>query len=394
MTGAIVLVGPASPRQLARWLSGTDRERALELPGLGGSALTGLIEAFLETGNSVELVTLAKEIEEGTLVFEGSQLRILAGPYRRRARERGRDLMRQERRRVRELLLQTSGPVVNAHWPYEFALGALPSRARPVIVSLHDAPLTVLRHDLDPYRAVSLAAAVATRCHRIALTAVSSYTAAKWRRQMLDRRSIRVIPNVVPIPSAETGSAAKSRSPVILEIASDSPLKNVAALIRAMPAILATHSEAQLILAGPGLGSGSRSHELAERLGVAGKIEFLGEIERAELDPLFRRATVFAHASREESFGMSLAEAMSYGLPVVGGRNAGGVASLLDGGRAGVLTDTGRPAAIAAAISSLLEDRGRRESLGESARRRVLSHFSAPAVAGAYLDVYERAARR
>jgi glycosyltransferase involved in cell wall biosynthesis len=392
MIDPIVLAGPASPQRLAKWLDSEDRERALATPGLGGPALTGLVEAFLETGAAVELVTLAPELEDGPMILEGPRLRILTGCYRPRARHRGRDFLRQERRGVRDLLSQTSGSVINAHWPYEFALGATSFRKRPVVVTLHDAPLTVLRYQPDAYRAIGLAMAAATRLRRVTLTAVSADTAAKWRKQMLDRRPIRIIPNVVPIPTSKTRSVESAEHRVILEVASDSPLKNVAALVRAMTTILSTNSRVRLILAGPGLTPDSDLYRLAEQLGVSQSIDFCGEVDRARLDTLFRTATVFVHASREESFGMSIAEAMSFGLPVVGGKSSGDVPELLDDGRAGVLVDTDDAASIAAAVSSLLEDEGRRKKLGEAARQRVVSQCSASAVTAAYLDVYEQAA--
>lgn len=392
MIGPVVLAGPASPQRLAKWLDSEDRERALATPGLGGPALTGLVEAFLETGVSVELVTLAPELEDGSMILEGPRLRILTGCYRPRARHRGRDFLRQERQSILDLLSQTSGSVINAHWPYEFALGATSSQKRPVVVTLHDAPMTVLRHQPDAYRAVGLAMAAATRLRRITLTAVSAYTAAKWRRQMLDRRPIRIVPNVVPIPTLKARSESAER-PVVLEVASDMPLKNVATLVRAMPAILSASSRARLILVGPGLTPDSSLQRLTEQLGVSRSVEFRGEVERGGLDSLFREATVFVHASREESLSMSIAEAMSYGLPVVGGTRSGGVPSQLDEGRAGVLVDTNNAAAIAAVVSSLLGDEGRRQRLGEAARQRVVSQCSASVVSEAYLDVYERAAR-
>jgi glycosyltransferase involved in cell wall biosynthesis len=138
---------------------------------------------------------------------------------------------------------------------------------------------------------------------------------------------------------------------------------------------------------------GSDLFALAERLGIVADVEFQGVVERDGLDALFRRATIFVHPSREESFGMTLAEAMSYGLPVVGGRRSGGVPDQLKHGEAGILVDVRDPAAIAEAVSSLLEDERQRKNLGEAARRRILASYSAETVVRSYMDVYKRAAR-
>jgi glycosyltransferase involved in cell wall biosynthesis len=392
MTEPVVLAGPVNPHDLAEWLDPDARAQAIGTPGLRGTSLTNLAKAFLATGRSVELVTLAPEIDGEPVLLEGPGLRLLIGPYRRRARSRAIDAFRSERRSVRELLSKTSGSVVNAHWTYEFALGAAAVGGRSLVVTIHDAPLTILRRQPSAYVAVRTAMAVAVRFRRSVLTAVSAYNVAAWRRQMLDRRPIEIIANVVPIPEVAVDTGKNEAHPTILDIASAARLKNVATLVRAMPAILSTHSEAQLILAGPGLTPGSSLSRLAQELGVADSIEFLGAIDQTMLDPLFRRATVFAHASREESLAMTISEAMAYGLPVLGGIEAGGVPAQLDEGRAGMLVDTSRPADLAAGISRLLRDRQLRKQLGEAARKTAISQFSAATVTDAYLEVYERAA--
>jgi glycosyltransferase involved in cell wall biosynthesis len=265
-------------------------------------------------------------------------------------------------------------------------------KGRPVVVTLRDAPLTILRYKPDAYRAVRTAMAVAVRARRHTLTAVSPYVAKAWKRQMLDRRAVSIIPNVVPIPDLTTRVAGVRERPTILEIASDGRLKNVSSLIRAMPSILSTNPGTRLVLVGPGLVPESGPGRLAEHLGIADSVEFLGPVIRDELEPLFSEATVFVHASREESFGMSLGEAMAHGLPVIGGSQTGAVPWLLEHGRAGILVDTSQPARIAEAVSSLLQDESLRKSLGEAARERVVSRFSASDVVSGYSAVFEKAA--
>jgi glycosyltransferase involved in cell wall biosynthesis len=392
MIDSIVLAGPVYPPKLAKWLNPEDRARATATSALGGTSLTNLAEAFLSAGRSVEIVTLAPELENEPLVLEGPRLRILIGPYRSRARGQCVDGFRRERQYVRKLVSDTSGVVVNAHWTYEFALGAIVPRNRAVVITIHDAPLTILRNRPDIYRMVRTALAIAVRCRRSTLTAVSTHAASAWRRQMLDRHPIWVVPNAVPIPDLAACTVKDTTRPTILEIAANGRLKNVASLIRAMPAVLATNAQARLVLVGPGLIPASDLGQLAKGLGVSASIEFLGPLAPQKLDPLFRKATVFVHASREEAFGMSVCEAMTYGLPVVGGSNAGAIPWLLGQGSAGMLVDTAQPVMIADAICSLLRDEGLRQRLGEAARQRAISRFSATAVADGYAEVYEKAA--
>jgi alpha-1,6-mannosyltransferase len=81
-------------------------------------------------------------------------------------------------------------------------------------------------------------------------------------------------------------------------------------------------------------------------------------------------ADVFVHAGAQETFGLSVLEAMSCGLPVVA-RAAEGLAELVDSS-VGRGVAAGTPAAFADAIADVLERDA--EPLREAARRRALAH--------------------
>ena len=65
-------------------------------------------------------------------------------------------------------------------------------------------------------------------------------------------------------------------------------------------------------------------------------VEFFGNISRQELRGLFHRATLFVHGTKYESFGLSLVEAMSAGMPVIA-FNAGGIKDVVIDGENGYL---------------------------------------------------------
>ena len=392
MSIAVTIAGPASPRALAGWLSGSDRNRALATPGIGGRSVNNLVGALLEAGASVEVVTLDEELSE-RVTFEGPRLRILSAPYRSCARERGRDFFRAERRHVRDLVAATSGAVVDAHWTYEFALGALACPGRSTLITARDSPFTILRYRPDLYRAIRAALSVVTRLRAPALAANSPYLASIWRRQLLYRKPIAIVPNIIP-PAVSSGQASwNGTPPTILDISADGRLKNVAALVYAMPEILRNHPDARARLVGPGLDDGSPLAALAERLGVRDAIVLVGRVDEEAVGSEYAAAVAFVHPSLEESFGLSVAEAMSHALPVVAGSGAGAVPWVLDDGRAGLLVDVRRPGEIAAAVSRLLDDESLRAKLGTAAADRVRSAFSPSVVAEIWLDLYERMAQ-
>jgi L-malate glycosyltransferase len=391
----LAMVGPSSPAGLARFLEGSTADRARQTPGLGGTAVNNLVGALLERGVKIDLITLAPEVSE-PLVLEGGALRILIGPYRPVARDRGRDLFRRERHHVRDLLSASRASVVHAQWTYEFALGALESSpARPTIVTARDAPFTMLRYMPDRYRVMRTVLAIMTRIRTSILAANSPYLAARWRRQMGYRRPIAILPNLVDDVAGEPpGDRGRDGDgPIILDVTDPGSRKNVSALIAAMGGVLSKFPAARCRLVGPGLTADSALAREAQAMPTGRSIDFVGPLFGAALDREYRNATIFIHSSLEESFGNTVAEAMSYGLPVVGGARAGAVPWVLGGGTAGVLVDMTRPAAISGAIVRLLADGGLRERLGSEARRQVRANFSADVVIPQALDLYEAVQR-
>jgi glycosyltransferase involved in cell wall biosynthesis len=99
-----------------------------------------------------------------------------------------------------------------------------------------------------------------------------------------------------------------------------------------------------------------------DRVALHGRIE-----DRARLSRLYAAADLFVWPAVNEAYGMALLEAQAHACPVVAGAY-GGVASVVEDGRTGILTVPGDVASLAVAVSSLMADGRRREALGESAR--------------------------
>lgn len=101
----------------------------------------------------------------------------------------------------------------------------------------------------------------------------------------------------------------------------------------------------------------------AQRLGVAGRVHFLGSL--ADLAPAYHAADVLVHPTREDSFAMVVLEAMAHGLPVVVSAApwCGISASLRDGEEALLLPDPHDAKALAAQVERVLADPLLRERL-------------------------------
>jgi glycosyltransferase involved in cell wall biosynthesis len=112
---------------------------------------------------------------------------------------------------------------------------------------------------------------------------------------------------------------------------------------------------------------------MAAELWLSAHVRFLGW--RRDLERIYADAWVVALTSRNEGSPVSLIEAMAAGRPVVATR-VGGVPDLVED-RTGCLVPPGDAEALARATTVLLLDAGRRRTLGEAARARVLPAFGA-----------------
>ncbi len=110
-------------------------------------------------------------------------------------------------------------------------------------------------------------------------------------------------------------------------------------------------------------------------LGLEGRVRFAGVISEAELDTLYRQATLFALATRYEGYGLVLSEAQLYGLPILSCA-VGAVPQTLPHGSA-ILTPPDDPEAFAAGLERLLRDEAERTRLATESIRRgaALPHW-------------------
>ncbi len=122
--------------------------------------------------------------------------------------------------------------------------------------------------------------------------------------------------------------------------------------------------------------------------GLAGRVRFPGPLSGADLARSYGAADLVVLASRAETYGMVVTEALARGVPVVA-TEVGGVPEALghgdDGTRPGLLVPPGDPAALAAALRVWLGDAGLRQRLRRAARERRAS-LSRWSVTTAVLD--------
>jgi glycosyltransferase involved in cell wall biosynthesis len=149
------------------------------------------------------------------------------------------------------------------------------------------------------------------------------------------------------------------------------------------------------------VGSLVRDTAFAERMrrralnsGLGERVRFPGAVTGPELDRAYAAADLLVLASRAETYGMVVTEALAHGLPVLA-TEVGGVSEALghgeDGTRPGLLVAPGDPGALGVALRSWLEDSELRDRLRRAARdrRKTLRPWAttASAVAGVLAGV-------
>jgi glycosyltransferase involved in cell wall biosynthesis len=174
-----------------------------------------------------------------------------------------------------------------------------------------------------------------------------------------------------------TPAAEPPTESIVVSVGGLYPVKNQAAILRAFA------DTAGSLLRIAGNGPLLRSLEqLAADLGVARRVQFLGEIDHATMPRLYRSATVFVQASRHEAQGMAALEAAACGVPVMGTP-------------VGLLPEIGVASAgeadLAWLLRELLADGARREIVRDAALETVRRDFSLESALERMMDVYLQA---
>lgn len=118
------------------------------------------------------------------------------------------------------------------------------------------------------------------------------------------------------------------------------------------------------------------------------RVVVTGRLSDAEVGALMRRADLFVFPTLADTLPLVVFEAMAQGVPVLASA-VGGIPYQIDP-RCGQLVPPNEPAALAAAIERLAQDRPRLREMGRHARARVAESFTWAAAASKAHDAYRR----
>jgi glycosyltransferase involved in cell wall biosynthesis len=214
---------------------------------------------------------------------------------------------------------------------------------------------------------------------------------ASWARESLRVPASRVwyVPNLA-CPAPYQGARPElpgRRGFRIVCVANFRRQKDHLTLLRAMSKVVCRFPEARLFLVGAPNDAEylAATRRLTRELDLHRNVLFLGQ--REDVGALLAACDIGVLSSRSEGLPLALLEYAVAGLGIVT-TSVGQCASVLDGGRAGILVPPADPEGLADALVALLQSDDARKAFGARARHHVNIYHSPQAVMDRVCEVY------
>lgn len=294
-----------------------------------------------------------------------------------------------------EVIYEHDVQLTHAHYAIPHATSAIHARAitgrTRVITTLHGTDVTLV--GLDPAFKHSTRYAIE---RSDAVTAVSGFLAEQTREVFGVDVPIEVIHNFVdtdrfrrdPSPAVRARFAHPEEA-IVVHVSNFRAVKRTEDVIEAF-ARISSELPARLLMIGDGPDR-ARAFDLAGKLGVLGRTQFLGSFP--DVETVLSIADLFMLPSQQESFGLVALEAMSCEVPVVAAR-IGGIPEVVEDGVTGVLCGVGDVDAMAHAALRILRDPAVYHAMGRAGRARAVEHFHPSLILPRYISAYERVLAR
>ncbi|MFA5265502.1 MAG: N-acetyl-alpha-D-glucosaminyl L-malate synthase BshA [Opitutaceae bacterium] len=284
--------------------------------------------------------------------------------------------------------------ILHVHYAVPHATAAilarsmLPQEFRPrVITTLHGTDTMLLGRDPGYAPAIQFALE-----HSDAVTTVSEFLRGETQRLLPINRPIEVVHNFF-----EPRQALRSRDEVrrelglenevmILHMSNLRPVKRIDHLLEVAARLRPRESFKLVILAGADF---SPYAETVRRLGLNDRVLVREKV--TDIEDYLLAADMGLYTSDTESFCLSILEAMCFAHPSVATR-VGGIPEVVEDGKSGLLAPLGDIDGLVQATERLIRDPLLRASMGQAARERARSHFSADRIIPRYIAIYRRLA--
>ena len=181
--------------------------------------------------------------------------------------------------------------------------------------------------------------------------------------------------------------------------------KNISFLFDAIVEVLKINTDAKFMLVGDGY-LVPELKEKAKKENLENRIIFAGVVDRENIKNYYAAGDIFVYASKSETQGMIITEAMYMGLPIVAIK-ATGIESLVENNVNGILISEDSPSEIASstlsakadisrgkdefisAVKKLIADKDLRKKMAEESARIVREKYTSKICTEKMLEVYD-----
>jgi len=175
-----------------------------------------------------------------------------------------------------------------------------------------------------------------------------------------------------------------SKDVVVIYVGRLSEEKNIDLILKSAPDVLKSVDHLKYLIVGDGPFR-SKLETLANQYNISDAVIFTGYLEQEMLNQCYSRADLFINASPLETQGLSVIEAMYFGVPILS-INSGAVAELFDGLPIGLLFKDSRD--LTSKLLQVLENQNLLHSFRKNAMRKA-SNYDIKEFCRKLIAVYE-----
>lgn len=261
--------------------------------------------------------------------------------------------------------------IVNTHFASSYGITS-------ALAGIHPNILSVWGSDVykNPYESKMLFRLIRFALRRSDMVTSSSHVMAQQTKVIAGEDvDVTVIPFGVDVNKFSPSADGKGNDEIVIGIVKTlKPVYRIDVLIRAfaivcskckVPVRLDIYGEGELL---------GELKELAENLGVAQKVNFIGSIPNDQVPNALHKMDIFALSSERESFGVAAVEAMACGLPVAA-TAAEGFVEVIKDGNTGFIVPKNDYEQLAEKILELINNEELRKKMGQNGRERALELY-------------------
>lgn len=282
--------------------------------------------------------------------------------------------------------------VLHAHWTYEFALAASKfSNNIPVFDTIRDwCPYqrSIQTRLLEKFEWLikEIVFRRAMMDDHITFIANSHYT-YKMAKGAYPHKDIPIIPNPITKSWIIDNPIGKSELNIV-SIANGltDPRKNITKLLEAFAMFKESYQSSKLHLVGAYNPNDIEFIRWKER-GLTDGVIFHGAVPHVDLKVLLDEMYMMVHPAKEETFGNILLEAMSRGVPCIGGERAGAVPDVLGRGEFGLVCDVSSSESIFEAMIKMM-DNSVYNTIRSQATQMIKDSYSSELIAKKHIELY------